>query len=313
MLKRIVHIGTRGSALALAQAGAVRRALQKKHPRFHFELAVIKTFGDEFQGVEIFKRTSVGVFTKAIEKSLLDGKVDLAIHSLKDLPTDPAKGLVIAAIPERSDTKDVLLSRKGFTLRTLPGGSRVGTGSPRRKRQVARLRPDLHLVDLRGNLDTRVRRVLDERSLEAIVVARAGLLRLKKFLKYAKAIPAEDVLPAVGQGALAVQARKSDKEMRRVAKSLHHAATEKEVSAERVFLKALSGGCRVPVGVRTRIAGNKFYMEAAVFSVKDEGWVRGNISASLRNAAPAAKKLAGTLLKNGAASFLKEARTETAR
>ena len=313
MHKRTVRIGTRGSALALAQAGGVRRALEKKHPALRFELIVIKTFGDEFQGVEIFKRTNVGVFTKAIEKSLLEGKVDLAIHSLKDLPTDIPRQLVIAAIPKRLDTKDVLLSRGGFTLRTLPKGSRIGTGSPRRKQQVARLRPDLNIVDLRGNLDTRVRRVLQERSLDAIVVAQAGLLRLQKFLRHARAIPINDVLPAVGQGALAVQARKKDEQMLKVARCLHHAATEKEVSAERAFLKELSGGCRVPVGVSVKTVKNKFHIKAAVFSVNDEGWVRGGLSAPLAAAVPSAKKLARVLLKNGAASFLKEARREAAR
>ena len=308
MHKGVVRIGTRGSALALAQANEVKRALEKKNPRLKFELTVIKTFGDEFQGVEIFRRTNVGVFTKAIEKSLLAGKVDLAIHSLKDLPTDLVKGSILAAIPKRADSRDALLSRGGYTLQSLPKGARVGTGSPRRKRQLARLRPDLKLVDLRGNLNTRVKRVLEQRSLDAIVIARAGLLRIKKFSSHARTIPVGDMLPAVGQGALAIQCRKKDKKNLKVARSVHHRPTEKETAAERVFLKELRGGCRVPVGISTRTAGGRFYMKAAVFSVNNDGWVAGDIAVAAARALLSAKKLARTLLKNGAGSFLKEAR-----
>ena len=297
----------------MAQAGEVRRALQKKYPAWTFELVPIKTFGDEFQSVEIFRRTNVGVFTKAIEKSLLLGNVDLAIHSMKDLPTKISNGLVIAAIPKRADTRDVLISREGFTLRSLPKGAEVGTGSPRRRRQIAFLRPDLKLVDLRGNLETRVQRVLTHHTLDAVVVARAGLLRLNKFLDRATVISTQHMLPAVGQGALAIQGRKNDKETLKIAQSLHHPPTAHEVSAERALLKELQGGCRVPVGVVTKSVKNMFWMSAAVFSPNDNAWVKGEIAAPCGQAQAAAKKLARTLLKNGAALFLKEARGRASR
>ncbi len=306
--KRVFRIGTRSSALAMAQARQIQRLLKKKYQAHSFKLVPVKTLGDEYQSVEIFRKSNVGVFTKAIEKSLLLGKVDLAVHSLKDLPTDISQKLVIAAVPKRSDTRDVLISRGGFTLRTLPANAAVGTGSPRRKRQLLRLRPDLNVVDLRGNLDTRVSRVLKQKTLDAVVVARAGLLRIKKFRNFSKIISAHEILPAVGQGALAIECRKNDKQVLKIVRGIHHALTEKEVSAERAFLKALQGGCRVPVGVMTKILKNNFYMKAAVFSVKDPCYLEGEISVPLSSAVSSAKKLARTLLKRGARQFLKEAR-----
>ncbi len=310
--KRTLCIGTRGSALALAQAHEVKQMLQQKNRSLKFKLICVKTFGDEYQSVEIFKKTNVGVFTKAIEKRLLAGELDLAIHSLKDLPTDIPKKLVLAAIPRRSDTRDVLISRGGFTLQTLPKGAKVGTGSPRRKQQILRLRPDLEVVNLRGNLDTRVARVLTQKSLDAIVVARAGLLRLKKFLRHSRTIPLNEILPAVGQGALAIEGRKKDLEVLKIARSIHHLPTEKEVLAERVLLKGLSGGCRVPVGVMTKITRNHFYMKAAIFSVNSADWVEAEISGPIKEASLAAKKLARMLLKKGGALFLKQARVAEA-
>ncbi len=305
---KTIRIGTRGSALAIAQAGEVKRMLEKKHKNLRFELVPIKTFGDEYQSVEIFKRTNIGVFTKAIEKSLLLGKVDLAIHSLKDLPTTIPGKLILAAIPKRSDTRDVLISRGGFTLKTLPKNAKIGTGSPRRKRQILRLRPDLNVVDLRGNLETRVSHVLKQKSLDAIVIAHAGLLRLKKFRRYSKIISEKDILPAVGQGALAIEARKEDREVLKIVRSIRHIATEKKVLAERIFLKTLQGGCRVPVGVLTKEKKNIFYMKAAVFSVNSSEVIEGEITSPAPDALSSAKKLARRLLTKGAAQFLKEAR-----
>ena len=176
--RKIIRLGTRGSRLALAQAGQVRRRLSAAWPGLRFEIVTVKTLGDEFQGVELFRQSGVGVFTKAIEKKLLSGEIDLVVHSLKDLPTDLSRGLVLAAVPRRLDAADVLLSKKRLTLSQLPAGAMVGTGSPRRKRQLLLARPDLKVRDLRGNLDTRVSKMLCG-ELDAIVLARAGLLRLK--------------------------------------------------------------------------------------------------------------------------------------
>jgi hydroxymethylbilane synthase len=306
--KKTIRIGTRPSALAMAQAHEVKRMLERKNRSRRFSLIPIRSHGDEYQSVEIFKKTNVGVFTKAIEKCLLAGQVDLAIHSLKDLPTALHKKLALAAIPKRSDARDVLISRSGYTLQSLPVGAKVGTGSPRRRQQLLRLRPDLQLVNLRGNLDTRVARVLKQKSLDAIVVARAGLLRLKKFLRHSRVISTHEILPAVGQGALAVEGKKNDREILKIAGSIHHRGTEIEVLAERAFLKTLNGGCRVPVGVTTKTLKNIFYMKAAVFSVCSQDSVEGEITAFSRQASSSAKKLARNLLKKGAGRFLTEAR-----
>lgn len=304
---REIRIGTRGSALALAQAEEVRRRLQARFPSRRFRIVTIKTRGDEFQAVELFKKKGIGVFTKAIEKKLLDNKIDIAVHSLKDLPTQLPKGLLLAAVPKRLDTRDLLVSRKRYTLASLPKGSVVGTGSPRRKRQIFGLRPDLVLEDIRGNLDTRVRKVL-KRELDALVVARAGLLRLKKYLRFAVPVPRGQILPAVGQGALGLETRKGDRELLKMARLLNHSVTEKEVSAERLFLKALRGGCRVPVGIDAAVRNGKIFLKAAVFSTQTTDRVCGEASGPVDRYPIVSRSLAKKLLKNGAARFLREAR-----
>ena len=307
---REVRIGTRGSALALAQARDVMRRLKKKNPNVKFRLVKIKTLGDEFRGVEIFKKSGTGVFTKAIEKKLLSGAIDIAVHSLKDLPTLLARGLVLGGVPKRFPAEDVLISRGRYDLRRLPRGARVGTGSPRRKRQLLRRRPDLKVVDLRGNLDTRVAKALKEKKLDAVVVARAGLLRVKKYLKYARSLSLREMLPAVGQGALGLQARRSDKEILKMLEKIHDGKTEKEVAAERAFLQTLRGGCRVPVGAYGRIRGSRLTLQGAVFSVKSGGFLQDGLSAPVSQYLRTGITLAKRLLKRGAGRFLKEARAE---
>ncbi len=305
----LIRIGTRGSKLALAQSSMVQRGLARQCPGVRFELVLIKTHGDEYQSVELFKKTRTGVFTKEIEKKLLDGSVDVAVHSLKDLPTDLAKGLRLGAIPKRAPSEDVLISRHLYTLESLPPGAKVGTGSPRRKRQILRLRPDLKLVDLRGNLDTRVSKVLKEKSLAAVVVARAGLERLKKFKRSFRAIPAKQVLPAVGQGALGLEIRDKDRVVEKIVRLLNHPESEILAHAERRFLKELRGGCRVPVGILSKRIGNKIYLKAAVFSVKNPGCVQAEITRPYSQSLEAGTALAKMLLKKGARQFLLEARS----
>lgn len=306
----MIRIGTRGSALAQAQAREIKRRLKKLNPSLSFCLSIIKTAGDEYQGVALFKKNNVGVFTKAIEKKLMQGKIDLAVHSLKDLPTDLPRALRLAAIPKRLDTRDVLISRHGFNIKTLPRGARVGTGSPRRKSQLKKLRPDLEVVDLRGNLDTRVRQVLVEKKLDAIVLARAGLLRIKKFHRVARDIAPDEMLPAPGQGALGIEIRRNDARLFGIVKKLNHPGTEKRVAAERALLKALQGGCRVPIGIDSAMRGNKIFLKAAVFSVGSGGFVSAQGSWPQHRYLAAGRALARLLLKKGAAKFLNEARRE---
>lgn len=305
-----IKIGTRGSALALAQSNEVMRQLQRRHPAVRFRLVKIRTEGDEFKSVHLFKKNGVGVFTKEIEKYLLSGQVDLAVHSMKDLPTKIAAGLRLAAVPKRARVSDALISGRRFSLKNLPKGSSVGTGSPRRKSQLGRLRPDLKLVDLRGNLDTRVNKVLRDKTLDAIVVARAGLERLGRFARHWTAIDPALLLPAVGQGALALQARGSDRFSLKIAGALNHAETERLVAAERAFLARLGGGCRVPVGMLSVKKGSKIRLRAAVYSTRSGDFLEETVEGPWKDALKAARRLAERLLRRGAGRFLSEARAQ---
>lgn len=292
----------------MAQAREVRDLLKRKYPHARFKLTIIKTIGDEFQAVELFQKNKTGIFTKSIEERLLKGGIDIAVHSLKDLPTQLPAGLGLAAFPKREDPADVLISRRRWTLRNIPKGSRVGTASPRRRCQILRARPDLDVRDIRGNLDTRVRRALLGRDFDAIVVARAGLLRLGKYLKYASSISPDVILPAVGQGALAIEARSDDAAVWRMARSLNDRNTENRVLAERSFLEALEGGCRVPVGISSNIVGKKIRLQAAVFSPVSDRCLSALISGSVLNPGKAGTRLAKKLLSMGAGKLLTQAR-----
>ncbi len=307
--RKAFRIGTRGSLLAVAQAEGIRRRLARLHPGLKFRLVKVRTTGDEFQGVELFKKNNIGVFTNKIERKLLSGQIDIAVHSLKDLPVDLPRGLVLGAFPRRGDARDALISRKRHTLADLPRGSSIGTGSPRRKRQIALARPDLQVLDIRGNLDTRVGKVLKARSFDAIVVANAGLERLGKYRRQASPIPIAQLLPAVGQAALGIEVRKNDKEALRVVARLTHEPTKKAVTVERAFLKALHGGCRVPVGVDCRLVGGNIRMKASVFSTKNRDFVSGQFSCPSALAVRTGQALAKRLLKKGASRFLREARS----
>jgi hydroxymethylbilane synthase len=292
----------------MTQSALVMRQLKKNFPKEKFRLVEIRTLGDEYQGVELFKKTNVGVFTKKLEEKLLSGEIDMAVHSLKDMPTDLPKRLAIAAFPEREDTRDCLITKKRLPLQKLRPGAVVGTGSSRRKCQLARIRPDLKLVDLRGNLDTRIGRVVKEGRLDAVVLAGAGLRRTKKYMKYAAWLPLEILMPAVGQGALAVEVRKNDGRAFKMARRLNHPSTEKAVRAERAFLKKLQGGCRVPVGIISAVHAGKISLDAAVFSVKNGDAIRVAAQGPTSKPEALGTEAAKLILKKGAARFLKEAR-----
>ena len=307
--KQAFKLGTRKSRLALAQTTEALVALKKKFPSTKFKIVPVSTFGDEFQSVEIFKRGREGVFTKAIEKELLAGRIDLAVHSLKDLPTRLTKGLKLAAVLKRADTADILITKKGFSLKSLPLGAKVGTGSLRRREQLRRLRPDLRIEALRGNLDSRVAKVLKENCLDAVIVAAAGIGRLKRYLKFTKRIPQKTILPAVGQGAIALQARSSDKTVLGMAAAVNHRLTELSIRAERAFLSAVHGGCRVPIGVLTKISNGKIRIEAAVFSVSGDRSLRAVSNGPFDKPESVGRALARKLLQKGAARLLRQARS----
>ncbi len=245
MSERTFIVGTRGSALALTQTGFVVEALRKAHPNARFETRTIHTEGDRSTAA-LSELGGRGVFVIEIERALLARKIDIAVHSLKDLPADETTGLTIAAVYEREDPRDVLVSREGLALDRLPSAAVVGTGSPRRAAQVVALRPDLRIADIRGNVDTRLRKVEDG-EYDATVLAAAGLSRLGWLDRATQIFETDQMLPAVGQGALAVQTRTDDVDAVAAVSALDHAATRAAVTAERAFERRLGGGCHAAI------------------------------------------------------------------
>ncbi|WP_300668396.1 hydroxymethylbilane synthase [Desulfoluna sp.] len=242
-----IVIGTRGSQLALWQANWVKSELEKCNKGVTCELLVIKTQGDKILDVPLAEIGGKGLFVKEVEEALLDGRIDLAVHSMKDMPADLPEGLEIGAIPEREDPRDALISKNGLSFEALPQGARVGTGSLRRSSQLLAKRPDLQIEALRGNIDTRLKKVT-EGDLDAIILAAAGLKRLGLGEHITECLDPAIMLPAVGQGALCIEARKNDARMKAALVPLNHLSTRVTVLAERAFLNTLEGSCHIPVG-----------------------------------------------------------------
>ncbi len=248
-----VRLGTRGSPLALWQTQHVRQLLAQQHPDMEFEVVVITTSGDRMLDTPLPVIGGKGVFTAELEQALRERSIDLAVHSLKDLPTGASSGLMIGAILERADPADVLVSRDGHSVASLPRQARVGTSSSRRAAQLRSVRPDLEIIDLRGNVDTRLRKALDPAGpYDGVVMARAALERLGRIELVSEVLSEDVMLPAPGQGALAVQCR-DETESLVLAGGLMHAPSEMETTAERAFLEGLGGGCAVPVAARARL------------------------------------------------------------
>ncbi|HUS08401.1 MAG TPA: hydroxymethylbilane synthase [Bryobacteraceae bacterium] len=253
-------IGSRGSKLALWQAHYIQSALERQGHECRIE--IISTSGDRIQHVPLKEVGNKGLFTKEIEEALLDGRIDVAVHSLKDMPTHLPDGLQITATPEREDARDVMVGRK---LDELPQGARVGTGSLRRMAQLAARRPDLVIESIRGNVDTRIRK-LDEGQFAAIVLAAAGLNRLGWDDRIAEHLPVEIVCPAVGQGALAIETRADGGAGMLACEVLNHAETSAAVRAERAVLEMLGGGCQVPVGAYAEVSRGRLRLRALVIA-----------------------------------------------
>jgi hydroxymethylbilane synthase len=255
----MLRLGTRGSQLARWQTGHVLKRLLQAHPGLQAEMTVIATRGDQVLDTPLPLIGGKGLFTAELEAALRDGHIDLAVHSLKDLPTEDPDGLVIGALLERADPADALISRDGHTLETLPPGAVIGTSSNRRAAQIRHQRPDLTTRDIRGNIDTRLRKALDpDGPYDAIVLACAGLLRLDRADAIGQRLSFEQMLPAPGQGALAVQCR-AEGETRALLRSLHHTETALAVTAERAFLAGLGGGCSLPVAAYAHRDGGGAY------------------------------------------------------
>ena len=251
----LLRIGTRGSPLALAQAGEVRDRLAAAHgwPPGTIALCVIRTTGDTIQDRSLADAGGKGLFTKEIEQALIDGAIDLAVHSAKDMPTFLPGGLTLAACLPREDVRDAFISRKANTLSALPAGSLVGTASPRRQAQVLRLRSDLRVATFRGNVETRLRK-LDDGAADATLLALAGLKRLGLENAATAVLPVEQFLPAVGQGAIALETRAEDRRTRDLVASIDHSDTMTALAVERAFLAVLDGSCRTPIAGHAALA-----------------------------------------------------------
>lgn len=300
---RPLRIGSRGSALALWQANHVRDQLAKiagAEP----EIVIIKTSGDNFQQVAIAQIGVKGVFIKELEEALLDQRVDLAVHSMKDVPTEVPAGLGFAAICRREDPRDCVLSRSGKPLADLPAGARVGTSSVRRQAQLRRFRPELTFCELRGNVDTRIRK-LEQGDYDAIVLAKAGMDRLGLTGKIAEVISTEVCLPAAGQGALGIETRADDAAVVAAVAQLDHAETRAAVTAERALLAELEGGCQLPLGAWARIEQGRLVLDGCVISPDGTDYVRRGCSDSAKRPEQAGRELARLLLEAGAARILK--------
>lgn len=297
-----LRLGSRGSTLALAQAHWVKARIEEKRPELKVELVVIKTSGDRFTDASLQAIGGKGLFTKEIEDALLRNEIDLAVHSLKDLPTEMAQGLALVAVPEREDARDVLVTRERTSLDRLPAGARIGTGSLRRRAQLLYHRPELSVVPIRGNVDTRLRK-LDAGEFDALVMAAAGLKRIGRGERIVEFLPSEICVSAVAQGALGLQARANDAGNEEWS-FLHHAPTAVEVTAERSFLSRLGGGCQVPVGGRAVVAGDEITMVGVVASPDGKSLKRAERSGKFVDAAKLGAELAEDLLRAGADRIL---------
>jgi hydroxymethylbilane synthase len=292
-------IGSRGSQLALWQAKWIAARLAERGQETRIE--IIKTTGDKITDVPLAKVGTKGLFTKEIEEALLDGRIDLAVHSLKDLPTEVPAGLTIAAIPEREDPRDALV---GVTLKSLTAGAKVGTSSLRRAAQLRVIRKDLRIESVRGNLDTRVRK-LDEGHYDAIVLASAGLMRLGWAHRIAEILSPEVMCPAVGQGALAVETR-VDGPALEVCTRLDHALTRAAVTAERAVLASLGGGCQVPIGAHAQLSGGIVQLIGVVISPNGEQVVRKSDEGAVADAENVGRRVGAALLAAGAREILEQ-------
>jgi hydroxymethylbilane synthase len=293
-----LKIGTRGSALALTQTRQVAALLQRQYPSLQIDLVVIKTSGDIQKDVPLAKIGGKGLFIKEIEEALLVGTVDLAVHSMKDLPAELPEGLQIAAVPLREDPRDVLISGAGQEVDDLPAGARIGTGSLRRIVQLRSWRPDLEIVPIRGNLDTRIRK-LRQGEFEGIVVAAAGIRRMGWAEQVTQFISAENMLPAVGQGVLCLETRCGEEELNALLAFLEDGRTRREVTAERAFLRRLGGGCTLPVAAFAEKRGEALTLRGLVGSLDERTVIRRELHGPADKAAELGAELADALLDGG--------------
>jgi len=304
-LPRTIRIGTRGSALALAQTRGVEAQIRELHPGVATELVIIKTTGDKLKDVPLAQVGGKGLFIKEIEEALLAGTVDLAVHSLKDMPAEMPTGCVLGAVPPREDCRDAFISQRYDSLREIPAGGRVGTGSLRRKVQILHRYPELEVVHLRGNVDTRLRK-LESEGLDAIILAAAGLKRLGLGHIPRGYLAPADMLPAIGQGALGLEVRGDDEEMVDLLKPLNHYPTQVAVAGERAFLARLEGGCLIPVAALGRLENDSLSLEALISDLEGRRFLQYSLAGPPAEAHILGRQLAEILLAEGGKEILQE-------
>lgn len=316
LMGRIIKIGTRGSKLALWQANWVRSAIMRSRPGLSeedgeagVELVIIKTKGDKILDVPLAKVGGKGLFVKEIEEALLDGRIDLAVHSMKDMPSEIPEGLHIGAVPEREIPQDVLISENGVLFDKLPPGAHIGTSSLRRAAQILSARPDINILPLRGNLDTRLRKLKTE-NLDAIILAAAGVKRLGLEDQITEYLDESIMLPAVGQGALCIETRENDPEIGPVVSELDHQETRTVVMGERAFLHRLEGGCQVPIAAHGKIEGDQFVLVGLVAGVSGHPMFQAEHSGPQTESETVGMELADRLLKMGAGDILEKLKAD---
>lgn len=305
-------IGSRGSHLALWQTNFVKAKLEEFFPALKFEVKIIKTTGDKMLDVALAKIGDKGLFTKQIETALTTREVDLAVHSLKDLQTVQPENLEIGAVLERELPNDVLISKKYDSLDDLPNGASVATGSLRRKSQLLHYRPDLQVFEIRGNVPTRIKK-FEESDLDAIILAFAGVHRLNLDSYIKQIIPFEIMIPAVSQGAMAIEIRSDDVEIKELLQKLNDEETSFCVAAERSFLRHLEGGCQVPIGANATLKNNEIYLEGVAGNLDGSVNLRDSISGDKNDAIELGRKLAQKLIVRGANRLLEQTRATVER
>jgi len=308
-MKREIIIGTRESGLAMWQAKWVCSRLQKLHPNYKFSIKGMKTTGDNILDVALAKIGDKGLFTKELELALGRNEIDIAVHSMKDLPTKLPPGLIIGAITQREYPGDVLVAPQKISLEELPQGARIGTSSLRRRAQLLKFRPDLNIVTLRGNIHTRIRKI-EEKDLHGIILAYAGVYRMGFDNMIAQKIPYSICLPAVGQGALGLEIRENDMDTFKIISELDSTESRNAISAERALMKKLEGGCQVPIGALATVQDSTLNIEATVASLDGQQSIRSNMKGHIQEARELGERLAQKLLNMGAGDILEKVRQE---
>jgi len=305
-MKQPFRIGTRGSKLALWQADHVSQLITAENHGLNIEIRIIKTTGDAVLDSPLSEIGGKGVFVKEIEEALLSEEIDIAVHSMKDVPTVLPNGLFIGAVAKRHDPRDALISKSGLPLAQLPEGSRVGTGSLRRSTQLLKYNSNLEIVSIRGNVDTRIRKLKDGKDYDAIVLAVAGLERMGLGGEITEIISPDIMLPAPGQGMIAIECRQNDRNTIDILNAVNHSETEYQARAERAFLLRLGGDCNVPAGCHAEIQDHKVILTGIVSSPDGKTTVRKDVRGSLAEAQNLGVKLADAILESGGNEILKQ-------